>query len=226
MRMSRLEPAAGRHRHDPGDRLALAPTGRACSNTSCPCPAPRPRWVPARMPRVSGDRGTGRGPSPARAGRRRAGLPGLWGRLGPWGHARPRPVRHAGGRRSWARPRRARCGGCGATHVLLAAAVLLRRADRVESVGAALLADRRRRGTGRSPPHWACRPTRGWLRRARQRAGWLPRALAMREPWRPTRCSGRSCRAARGWRMRSRRWGWRWRRSPAGWGCWRTRRGR
>ena len=107
--------------------------------------------------------------------------PGCRGRLRPWGHARARPVRHRDGRRSWVRPRRACCAGCGATHVLLAAAVLPRRADRVEVVGAALLAAAD--GLGHRPIAAALGvppdTVRGWLRRARERAGWL-RALAMR----------------------------------------------
>jgi hypothetical protein len=108
--------------------------------------------------------------------------PGCGGRLRSWGHARARPVRHPGGQRSWVRPRRACCAGCGATHVLLAAAVLPRRADRVESVGAALLAAAG--GLGHRPIAAALGlppdTVRGWLRRARRRAGWL-RALAMRQ---------------------------------------------
>jgi hypothetical protein len=107
--------------------------------------------------------------------------PGCGGRLGSWGHARARPVRHRGGQRSWVRPRRACCAGCGATHVLLAAVVLPRRADRVEVVGAALLAAAD--GVGHRPIAAALGvppdTVRGWLRRARERAGWL-RALAMR----------------------------------------------
>jgi hypothetical protein len=108
--------------------------------------------------------------------------PGCGGRLSPWGHARARPVRHPGGQRSWVRPRRACCAGCGATHVLLAAAVLPRRADRVESVGAALLAAADGRGHRPIAAALGLPPdtVRGWLRRARQRAGWL-RALAMRQ---------------------------------------------
>jgi Domain of unknown function (DUF6431) len=103
------------------------------------------------------------------------------GRLGPWGHARPRQVRGPGGRRWRLRPRRARCAGCGATHVLLPAGVLPRRADSSESVGIALLAAATGRGhrpiaqTLGVPADTA----RGWLRRARQQAPWL-RALATR----------------------------------------------
>lgn len=111
----------------------------------------------------------------------RLGCPGCGGRLRPWGHARARPVRHPGGRQSWVRPRRACCAGCGATHVLLAAAVLPRRADRVEVVGAALLAAAGGRGHRPIAAALGLPPdtVRGWLRRARQQAEWL-RALAMR----------------------------------------------
>ncbi len=92
--------------------------------------------------------------------------PGCGGVLGPWGHARSRscrgadgPVRH--------RPRRARCGSCGRTHVLLAQVWLLRRADAACVIGAALEA----RATGAGHRRIAAavgRPVstvRGWLRR-------------------------------------------------------------
>ena len=58
------------------------------------------------------------------------------GGLAPWGHARKRSVRGVGD--LW--PRRARCRACLVTHVLLAVSCLLRRADGVEVIGAALLA--------------------------------------------------------------------------------------
>ena len=67
-------------------------------------------------------------------------VPGCGGRLAPWGWARKRPVR---GLEGALRPRRSRCSsvvGCGATHVLLPASVLLRRADAVDVIGRALLA--------------------------------------------------------------------------------------
>lgn len=67
-------------------------------------------------------------------------VPGCVGRLAAWGWARSRRVRGLEGR---LRPRRSRCAssvGCGATHVLLPASVLLRRADAVEVIGAGLLA--------------------------------------------------------------------------------------
>src|SRR6266511_3635706 len=153
----------------------------------------------------------------------RLACPGCGGRLGPWGHARARQVRQPGGQRSWLRPRRACCAGCGATHVLLPAACLPRRADRVESVGAALLAG----ATGRSPTRLACRPTRcgagcaahGGVRRGC--AYWLPVW-----PTGPTPAWVRSRPAARCWLTRSRRSGRPRRRSLAGWASWRLRRGR
>lgn len=84
--------------------------------------------------------------------------------LRSWGWARPRAVHGVGG---VLRPRRARCPGCGATHVLLPVTVLSRRAYAVEVIGAALAA----RACG-----WGHRPigarlgvpattVRGWLRR-------------------------------------------------------------
>ena len=63
--------------------------------------------------------------------------PGCPGVLRPWGWARPRGVHGIGG---VLRPRRARCGACLVTHVLLPVTVLLRRAYAAEVIGAALLA--------------------------------------------------------------------------------------
>lgn len=94
------------------------------------------------------------------------GCPGCGGRLRPWGSARWRVLRWPGGevRR---RPRRTRCAGCGATHVLLSADGLLRRRDVAEVIGLALVA--KARGLG----HRAAAvvvgvpvsTVRGWLRR-------------------------------------------------------------
>lgn len=92
--------------------------------------------------------------------------PGCGGVLGPWGHARSRSCRGAEGP-VWHRPRRARCGSCGRTHVLLAQVWLLRRADAACVIGAALEA----RATGAGHRAIAAvlgRPVstvRGWLRR-------------------------------------------------------------
>jgi hypothetical protein len=59
--------------------------------------------------------------------------------LGPWGWARPRVVGR-GDRCVRLRPRRSRCRGCRATHVLLPALLLVRRCDLVEVIGRALVA--------------------------------------------------------------------------------------
>jgi hypothetical protein len=84
------------------------------------------------------------------------------GGLMPWGHARQRSVRGVGD----LRPRRARCGSCLVTHVLLAVSCLLRRADAVEVIGAALLM--KAAGSGHRPIAARLgRPVstvRGWLR--------------------------------------------------------------
>lgn len=84
------------------------------------------------------------------------------GGLAPWGHARQRVVRGVGD----LRPRRARCGSCLATHVLLVVSCLLRRADGADVVGAALRA--KAEGAGHRPiAAWLERPVstvRGWLR--------------------------------------------------------------
>lgn len=83
--------------------------------------------------------------------------------LGPWGSARERVIRGMGR----LRPRRGRCRECGCTHVLLPASVLLRRADSVTVIGAALLAKaggagHRRIGELLNVP---ASTVRGWLRR-------------------------------------------------------------
>jgi hypothetical protein len=84
------------------------------------------------------------------------------GRLAPWGHARQRVVR---GVRVF-RPRRARCSACLATQVLMAVSCLLRRADAVEVIGAALAA----KAAGQGHRRIAARlglpvsTVRGWLR--------------------------------------------------------------
>lgn len=92
--------------------------------------------------------------------------PGCGGRLAPWGWARARAVRgEAGG--VGLRPRRSVCGDCRRTHVLLPASVLLRRADEVTVIGAALLAKAGGWGHRRVAAQVG-RPAstvRGWLRR-------------------------------------------------------------
>ena len=92
--------------------------------------------------------------------------PSCGGVLGGWGNARRRPVRGLEGPDAVLVPRRSRCRGCGATHVLLPVCCLLRRADAAVVIGAALEAaaagDGHRKIAG-----WLGRPAptvRGWLR--------------------------------------------------------------
>lgn len=94
------------------------------------------------------------------------------GGLAPWGHARLRSVRHRDGRVEALRPQRGRCGSCRGTHVLLPVTGLLRRADGVAVIGAALTA--KAAGAGH---RWiaaqfgrAASTVRGWLRRFTARA--------------------------------------------------------
>lgn len=85
------------------------------------------------------------------------------GGLTRWGYARPRIVRGLG----QLHPRRVRCLDCRVTHVLLSVACLLRRADAVEEIGAAL----RTKAAGSGHRVIAARlgrsasTVRGWLRR-------------------------------------------------------------
>jgi hypothetical protein len=96
----------------------------------------------------------------------RLSCPGCLGVLAGWGHARQRSVRGLDGPVRL-RPRRARCVGCGATHVLLPVGLLLRRADAVGVIGSALSAKaggvgHRRIAAGLGRP---AETVRGWLRR-------------------------------------------------------------
>jgi hypothetical protein len=96
----------------------------------------------------------------------RLACPGCAGVLAGWGWARARTVR---GPDSPVRivPRRSRCTGCGATHVLLPVLILLRRADTAAVVGAALAARAGGLGHRRIAVVWGRPPgtVRGWLRR-------------------------------------------------------------
>ena len=71
------------------------------------------------------------------------------GGLAGWGRARQRQVRGCGGKVSRLAPRRARCGGCGRTDVLLPVTCLARRADEATVIGAALEA--KAAGAGHRP---------------------------------------------------------------------------
>jgi hypothetical protein len=92
--------------------------------------------------------------------------------LGGWGNARPRRVRVLDGTGRELVPRRSRCRGCGATHVLLPVWCLSRRADAGEVIGQALEA--KAAGSGhRKIAERLGRPSstvRGWLRAFTRRA--------------------------------------------------------
>jgi hypothetical protein len=101
------------------------------------------------------------------------GCPGCGRRLCPWGYARPRVLRGEGVVRWRLRPRRARCAGCGRTHVLLPVVALVRRADAAVVIGAALVWAAAGWGY-RQIAERLGRPAatvRGWLRRFVARAG-------------------------------------------------------
>lgn len=92
--------------------------------------------------------------------------PGCAGVLAGWGRARARTVRGPNGGVRLV-PRRSRCTGCRATHVLLPVFLLVRRADTAAVIGAGLTAKARGAGhrliaalLGRAPE-----TVRGWLRR-------------------------------------------------------------
>ena len=94
------------------------------------------------------------------------------GVLGGWGNGRLRRVRVAEGPDEEMVPRRSRCRQCGATHVLLPALCLLRRADAAAVIGAALEAGAAGDGH-RKIAGLVSRPAstvRGWLRRFAGRA--------------------------------------------------------
>lgn len=93
--------------------------------------------------------------------------------LAPWGYGRSRYVRADVSGRWRLRPRRARCSGCGVTHVLLPVTCLVRRADAVTVIGTALAHAAARWGHRRIAETLG-RPAstvRGWLRRFSARAG-------------------------------------------------------
>jgi hypothetical protein len=107
-----------------------------------------------------------------RLAERELACPGCGGVLAGWGRARPRRLRGPVGPVVVC-PRRSRCRGCGATHVLLPVLALVRRADTAAVIVAALAA-KAARGTGfRVIAAGLGRPAetvRGWLRRFTGRA--------------------------------------------------------
>ena len=126
------------------------------------------------------------------------------GRLAPWGHARPRVVRHQDGHHVSSRPRRVICTSCRRTHVLVALAALPRRRDAVETVGAALLKAAGGHGHRVIADQLGLPPStvRNWLRRAAVELS----ISAARPCERSSRWAARSATSSRGphhWPMRS-----------------------
>ena len=97
--------------------------------------------------------------------------PGCDRPLSRWGFAREREVRMLDGARRL-RPRRARCGRCETTHVLLDACSVPRRRDGAEVIGEALVAKAQGNGHRRIAARLGRPPStvRGWLRAAARRA--------------------------------------------------------
>lgn len=104
--------------------------------------------------------------------RRMLGCPGCDQPLRPWGHARERTVRDTGGTLLTVCPDRALCTGCGATHVVLDAGLLPRRAYAAGLIGQALVASALGHGHQRIAAALAvpAGTVRGWIRAARRSA--------------------------------------------------------
>lgn len=105
--------------------------------------------------------------------------PGCGGRLVGWGYGRSRTVRGDGEIRWRLRPRRARCSGCGRTHILLPVTCLVRRADAVAVIGGALVLAAGGWGHRRVAVAFgrSASTVRGWMRRFAARAGPLRSAF-------------------------------------------------
>ena len=107
----------------------------------------------------------------------RLACPECEGVLRPWGWARERLIRHG----AWAdrslvrhRPRRGRCTGCAATHVLLGIGLAARRADSAVVLAAAVEAKAASGAGHRVIAAWLGQPVstvRGWLRAFAASAG-------------------------------------------------------
>jgi hypothetical protein len=108
-----------------------------------------------------------------RLGAGRLRCPVCSARLAGWGHARQRVIRGENGIGWRLRPRRSRCSGCGVTHVLLPVSCLLRRADGVAVIWAALAASALGAGYRKIAAGLGCPASTvgGWLARFRSGAG-------------------------------------------------------
>lgn len=114
----------------------------------------------------------------------RLGCPGCEGLLRPWGWARRRLIREGMGRERSVgsyRPRRTRCSGCGATHVLLEVSLAARRADAAAVIAAAVESKFVAGHGHRVIAERLGRPTstvRGWLRGFSAAAGRIAEAFS------------------------------------------------
>jgi transposase-like protein len=99
--------------------------------------------------------------------------PGCRDRLTRWGRAGERQVFGPGRAGRMVRPRRSRCSGCKATHVLLPAGLLARRADDASVIGQALASAASGQGHRLIAAALGISEdtVRGWLRRFRGAAG-------------------------------------------------------
>jgi hypothetical protein len=104
--------------------------------------------------------------------RRALPCPDCGAALRPWGRARSRTVRDIGQGVLRVRPDRARCTGCGTTHVVLGAQFLPHRAYTVAVIGQTLLGAVRGRGHRLIAAELATpeATVRSWIRRARRTA--------------------------------------------------------
>lgn len=104
--------------------------------------------------------------------RRKLGCPDCRNPLRPWGHARERTIRDLDGAVLAIRPDRAMCTGCRATHVVLDAGLLPRRAYTAGLIGQALVAAVRGHGHRPIARDLAvpAGTVRGWIRCARRSA--------------------------------------------------------
>jgi hypothetical protein len=133
-----------------------------------------------------------------KAGQLRCLIPGCGGVLAPWWYGVERPLVLPGGVTERVRPRRAICGSCGTTRVLLPDTMLRRRQYGCEVIGAALVAAARgmpwtQVAAGIGVPF---ETVRSWLRRFSRRAelvrAWLLGLLdvLVDDPWLPAGQAG------------------------------------
>jgi hypothetical protein len=130
---------------------------------------------------MNDDRGLRHRGGQDRPGPPQAGLPRLRPAAAPVGHARERTVRDLDGTLVTVRPDRALCPGCDATHVVLDAGLLPRRAYAAGLIGQALVAAALGSGHRRIARDLAvpAGTVRGWIRGARRSAAQL-RILGIR----------------------------------------------